>query len=54
MKKALFTIFMPPLFLVSLGLSPVLADVVPKGPPVSGDIVGGFRVLNVTEGLRIV
>ncbi|MCK7513269.1 MAG: hypothetical protein MZV70_60730 [Desulfobacterales bacterium] len=41
---------MLPLFLVSLGLSPALADVVAKGPPVSGDIVGGFRVLNVTDG----
>ena len=52
MKKVLFTIFMLPLFLVLLGLSPALADVVPKDPPASGDIVGGFRVLNVTEGSR--
>ncbi len=52
MRKSLFTIFMLPLFLVSLGLSPVPADVVPKGPPVSGDIVGGFRMLNVTDGFQ--
>jgi rhodanese-related sulfurtransferase len=52
MKRVLFTIFILSLFLVLPGLSPALADVVPKGPPVSGDIVGGFRVLNVPEGSR--
>jgi rhodanese-related sulfurtransferase len=52
MKRILFTLFMLPLFWVSLGLSPALADAVPKGPTVSGDIVGGFRVLNVAEGSR--
>jgi hypothetical protein len=50
MKRVLFTVFMLPLFLISLGLSPALADVVPKGPSVSGDIIGGFRMLNVTDG----
>jgi hypothetical protein len=50
MKRVLFTICILTLFLVSLGLSPAFADVVPKDPPVSGDIVGGFRVLNVTDG----
>ena len=50
MKRVPFIIFILPLFLVSLGLSSALADVVPKGPPISGDIVGGFRVLNVTDG----
>jgi rhodanese-related sulfurtransferase len=54
MKKVLFTIFMLPLFLVSLGLSVALADVITKGPPVSGDIVGGFRMLNVTDGSQSV
>jgi rhodanese-related sulfurtransferase len=52
MKKVPFIIFMLPLFLVSLGLSAALADVVPKDPPVSGAIVGGFRVLNAPEGAR--
>ena len=50
MKRVLFTVFILPLFLVSIGLSPALADVIPKSPTVSGEIVGGFRVLNVTDG----
>ena len=54
MKKIVLAILILSSVLVSLGLLPALADVVPKDPPVSGDIVGGFRVLNVTEGPRAV
>jgi rhodanese-related sulfurtransferase len=50
MKKIVFTTLILASVLVSPGLSPALADVVPKDPPASGDIVGGFRVLNVPEG----
>jgi rhodanese-related sulfurtransferase len=49
-KRILFTLFILALFLVLRGPSPAASDIVPKDPPVSGAIVGGFRVLNVPEG----
>ncbi len=52
MKKIVLATLILSSVLVGLGLSPARADVVSKSPPVSGDIVGGFRVLNVAEGSR--
>jgi rhodanese-related sulfurtransferase len=50
MKKIVLAILILSSVFVSPGLSPAVADVVSKDPTASGDIVGGFRVLNVPEG----
>lgn len=47
MKKLVLLVLILSMVLVSLGRSPAIADGVPKNPMVSGDIVGGFRVLDV-------
>jgi len=47
MKKLVLFVLILSMVLVSLGRSPAIADGVPKNPMVSGDIVGGFRVLDV-------
>jgi rhodanese-related sulfurtransferase len=47
MKKLVLFVLMLSMVLVSLGRSPAIADSVPQNPMVSGDIVGGFRVLDV-------
>lgn len=47
MKKLVLFVLILSMVLVSLGRSPAIADSVPKNPMVSGDIVGGFRVLDV-------
>jgi rhodanese-related sulfurtransferase len=52
MKKIVLATLVLLWVLVALGILPAIGDVVPKDPPVSGDIVSGFRVLNVTEGSR--
>jgi rhodanese-related sulfurtransferase len=50
MKRIVLAILILSSALVALSFSPALADNVAKDPAVSGDIVGGFRVLNVPEG----
>jgi rhodanese-related sulfurtransferase len=50
MKRVLGVIAILCLFLDCWGSSPAAADSVPKDPPVSGRILGGFRVLEVPEG----
>ena len=50
MKKIVLAILILSSAFVALALSPARADVAAKDPPASGDIVGGFRVLNVPEG----
>jgi len=47
MKKLVLFVLILSMVLVSLGRSPAIADSVSKNPMVSGDIVGGFRVLDV-------
>jgi len=47
MKKLVLFVLILSMVLVSLGRSPAIADSVPQNPMVSGDIVGGFRVLDV-------
>jgi rhodanese-related sulfurtransferase len=49
MKKLLLSLLILSSVLVSIGPSTALADVDPKGPAISGAIVGGFRVLDVPE-----
>jgi rhodanese-related sulfurtransferase len=50
MKRFFFVIAILLLLLGFLGSSLAVADTVPKDPTVSGGIVGGFRVLQVSEG----
>jgi hypothetical protein len=50
MKRFFSAIAIALLLFGFLGLSPVFSDTVPKDPLVSGEIVGGFRVLEVPEG----
>jgi rhodanese-related sulfurtransferase len=49
MKKVFFAIAISFLLLGFLCSPPAVSDTVPKDPPVSGEIVGGFRVLDVPE-----
>jgi rhodanese-related sulfurtransferase len=49
MKRASFTIAVLFLLLLFLGASAAFSDTVPKDPPVSGEIVGGFRMLDVPK-----
>ena len=49
MKRVLFIISILTLFLDLLGPSPVVSDTFRKDQPVSGSIVGGFRLLDIPE-----
>jgi rhodanese-related sulfurtransferase len=50
MKKIILVILILSSVFIAPALSPAWADVAAKNPPASGDIVGGFRVLNIPEG----